>query len=280
MNNTILSKLTDVKLEASFNIPKQKYFIELQNQKIPCYFDSALVVGSGAAGFRAAVELQRRDISTSIITSILYGGTSACSGSDKQTIFSCSTYHHGDDVIEVAKAISAGGCMDADLAYVEAVNSYISLDGLRTFGLDLPCDKYGTILRYQTDHDEKGRATSCGPRTSRLMVKVLSQEASRLGVKLLDKSSAVSIIVSKNNIAIGIVGCSCNLVSEKNPNGLFVFKAKNIVLAGGGAGELYRDSVYPYKCIGTVGIALEAGLEVSNIQEHQFGIGTPRGKFP
>ncbi|SQD07279.1 fumarate reductase/succinate dehydrogenase flavoprotein domain-containing protein [Escherichia coli] len=34
----------------------------------------------------------------------------------------------------------------------------------------------------KTDHDEAGRATSCGPRTSRLMVKVLLEEVQRLAI--------------------------------------------------------------------------------------------------
>jgi succinate dehydrogenase/fumarate reductase flavoprotein subunit len=53
-----------------------------------------------------------------------------------------------------------------------------------------------------------------------------------------------------------------------------------LVLATGGPGELYRDSVYPKNCFGSLGMALEAGLEAVNLTESQFGIGTRRTEFP
>ncbi|MEN1335987.1 hypothetical protein, partial [Pseudomonas aeruginosa] len=103
----------------------------------------------------------------------LYMGTSACSGSDKQTLFTAATAGNGDNFTKLAEALASGGAMDHDTAYVEAVGSLHTLGGLQYLGLELPEDRYGAILRYQTDHDEAGRATSCWPRTSRLMVKVL-----------------------------------------------------------------------------------------------------------
>ncbi len=57
-------------------------------------------------------------------------------------------------------------------------------------GLPLPLDRFGGVLRYQTDHDEVGRATSCGPRTSRLMVQALAREAIRLDVPIFNHTTA------------------------------------------------------------------------------------------
>ena len=42
----------------------------------------------------------------------------------------------------------------------------------------------------------------------------------------------------------------------------------------GGPGELYRDSVYPNGCFGSLGLALDAGITLVNLTESQFGIGT------
>lgn len=84
--------------------------------------------------------------------------------------------------------------MDYDTAYVEAVGSLHTLGGLQFLGLELPEDRYGAILRYQTDHDEAGRATSCGPRTSRLMVKVLLEEVQRLNIPLLSGATVIKLL--------------------------------------------------------------------------------------
>jgi succinate dehydrogenase / fumarate reductase flavoprotein subunit len=86
---------------------------------LPVYACDAQVLGSGAAG-RAAVELKRYGIDVVVATN-LYGGTSACSGSDKQTLHTAG--RHGDDFIALTAALGAGGAMDEDTAYVEAVGS-------------------------------------------------------------------------------------------------------------------------------------------------------------
>ena len=68
--------------------------------------------------------------------------------------------------------------------------------------------------------------------------------------------------------------------SADNPLGIAVFLCDSLVIASGGPGELYRDSVYPRHCFGSLGLALEAGLEAVNLTESQFGIGTSRDAFP
>ncbi|MGO8126583.1 hypothetical protein ACC728_37155, partial [Rhizobium ruizarguesonis] len=80
----------------------------------------------------------------------------------------------GDNYKAMARAIRSGGAMDEETAYVEAVGSSRMMASLQFLGLPLQQDPLGGTLRYQTDHDEVGSATSCGPRTSRLMVKVLA----------------------------------------------------------------------------------------------------------
>ena len=128
---------------------------------------------------RAAVEMKRRDLDVIIVTQSAFGGASACSGSDKQTLHTANSAGEGDDYRAMAQALGAGGAMNEDAAYIEAVGSPRALSSLQFMGLPIPQDRLGGVLRYQTDHDETGRATSCGPRTSRLMVQALAKEAIR-----------------------------------------------------------------------------------------------------
>jgi succinate dehydrogenase/fumarate reductase flavoprotein subunit len=67
---------------------------------------------------------------------------------------------------------------------------------------------------------------------------------------------------------------------KRNDYGLVFIQCRDLVIATGGPGELYRDSVYPHHCHGGLGLALEAGVELCNLTESQFGIGTPRDTFP
>src|SRR5208282_3753719 len=83
---------------------------------LPLHRCEALVLGSGAAGLRAAVEMKRREVDVVVATQYVYGGTSACSGSDKQTLHTASGAGAGDDFNALAAALGAGGEMDEDTA--------------------------------------------------------------------------------------------------------------------------------------------------------------------
>ncbi|HCH9280639.1 TPA: FAD-binding protein [Salmonella enterica] len=282
VDDAILDALTHVSFPKGFAQAKPSSVVTIDNMNYPVWQADALVVGTGAAGLRAAVELQRREQSVLLATAGLYMGTSACSGSDKQTLFTAATAGSGDNFTKLAEALASGGAMDRDTAYVEAVGSLHTLGGLQYLGLELPEDRYGAILRYQTDHDEAGRSTSCGPRTSRLMVKVLLEEVKRLGIPLLTSATIIKLLHQRDESGVDRVAGAILATGSRtwNPSGLAIVTAPNVVLATGGPGELYRDSVYPHKCFGSLGLALEEGITLANLTESQFGIGTPRSAFP
>ncbi len=277
----ILNRLTRVKMPRGYTVSQSDTQLAVDSDIMPIYHCDTLIVGSGAAGLRASVELKRKNNHVIIATSGVGLGTSACSGSDKQTLHTASTRGIGDNYLAMASALSAGGAMDEDVAYSESVVSPQSLAGLEFMGLPIPKDKYGAALRYQTDHDEYGRATSCGPRTSRLMVTTLLNEAIRLEIPIINRASAVKIHSIKRN---GIENAAGLFIitndKSKNPYGISYIKFDKLILATGGPGELYRDSVYPGNCHGSLGLALESGITLSNLTESQFGISSNREKFP
>ena len=278
----ILDALTDIEMPRLTTERPAKETVASRGFKIPVHRSEALVLGSGAAGLRAAVEMKRRDLDVVIVTQSAFGGTSACSGSDKQTLHTANSAGRGDDYRAMADALGAGGAMNEDAAYIEAVGSSRALSSLQFMGLPIPQDRLGGVLRYQTDHDEVGRATSCGPRTSRLMVQVLAKEAIRLNVPTFNHTTGVRLLIERGASArcAGVVAMSPKRRTDDNPMGLVVFLSEAVVIATGGPGELYRDSVYPRHCFGSLGLAMEAGLEAVNLTESQFGISTSRDNFP
>ena len=279
----ILDALTDIAMP---RLPPERAApeaIDVAGIRLPVHRHGCVVVGSGAAGLRAAVELSRRGGDVVVVSQSAWGGTSACSGSDKQTLHTANTSDRGDDYKAMAQAIRAGGAMDEDTAYIEAVGSSRAMASLQYLGLPLPQDPFGGTLRYRTDHDEVGRATSCGPRTSRLMVKVLAEEAIRLDIPICNHTTAVKILTEGEDPlrrVCGLLTVHPRSAGPGNPYGLALFQCPVLVLAAGGPGELYRDSVYPNGCFGSLGLALDAGITLVNLTESQFGIGTRREGFP
>src|SRR3984957_6606970 len=279
---SILDRLTDVAMQRLAGERPSRELMKVGAYVLPVQRSKALVLGSGAAGLRAAVEMKRRNVDVVIASQSAFGGTSACSGSDKQTLHTANSAGRGDDFRALADAVAAGGAMDEDTAYAEAVGSVRALASLQFMGLPLPQDRLGGVLRYQTDHDEVGRATSCGPRTSRLMVQVLTREAIHLGIPIFNHTTGVRLLVAsgEKRRVIGVLAMAPKRRTAENPYGLTAFLSDSVVIATGGPGELYRDSVYPRHCFGSLGLALEAGIEAVNLTESQFGIGTPRDNFP
>lgn len=279
----ILDALTDVDMPRLAAEPEIAASVVVKGLRVPVCACGTVIMGSGAAGLRAAVELKRRGADVVVISQSAWGGTSACSGSDKQTLHTANTSDRGDNFKDMARAIRAGGAMDEDIAYVEAIGSVRAMASLQFLGLPLPQDEFGGTLRYQTDHDDVGRATSCGPRTSRLMVKVLAREAIRLAIPIFNQTTGVRILVEgqgKGQAVAGILAVRPRAQTPDNPLGLTLFRSTALVIAAGGPGEMYRDSVFPNGCFGALGLALQAGVTLVNLTESQFGIGTRREGFP
>ncbi|MCG8507684.1 MAG: FAD-binding protein, partial [Rhodospirillales bacterium] len=81
-----------------------------------------LVIGSGAAGLNAAVQLRNQGIEDVVVlTEGLSMGTSINTGSDKQTYYKLSLCGEDADAPRImAENYFAGGSMHGDLALVEA----------------------------------------------------------------------------------------------------------------------------------------------------------------
>ena len=142
--------------------------LRIQGQDVPVIKVHTLVIGSGAAGLNAAVQLDARGIKDLlIITEGLGMGTSINTGSDKQTYYKLGLYGtEPDSPVELAKSFFGGGSMHGDLALVEASLSARAFLNLVNLGVKFPQDSFGQFVGYKTDHDPRQRATSFGPYTS------------------------------------------------------------------------------------------------------------------
>ena len=135
----------------------------------------ALVIGSGCAGYAAADALFACGVTDcAVLTKGRLDGTSRNTGSDKQTYYKLSLCSDREDsVYGMAADLFAGGAMHGDTALCEAAGSVKAFMKLNLLGVPFPTNEYGEYIGYQTDHDTKGRATSVGPLTSKVMTEKL-----------------------------------------------------------------------------------------------------------
>lgn len=226
----------------------------------------AVVVGSGAAGFAAAlslVELGVREVA--IISECTTAGTSRNTGSDKQTYYKTSLYGDiPDSPYDMARDLFSYGAVDGDSALCEAVGSARAFMRLCSLGVDFPTDAFGSYIGYKTDHDPRSRATSAGPLTSRYMTEALEAEYSRRGGRVISGLRVIEILKS-NGRAVGL------LAIDRDAR-LYAIDSPNIIFATGGASSIYADSVYPESQLGALGTLVRSGITLQNLTEWQYGM--------
>ncbi|RCW61841.1 FAD-binding protein [Halanaerobium sp. ST460_2HS_T2] len=259
----------------------KKEQIKINEHKIDVYSLNTVVVGSGAAGFNAADRLYnfgQEDIA--IVTEGINMGTSRNTGSDKQTYYKLTLGGKDkDSVFEMAETLFSGGCMDGDIALVEAALSARSFYHLVDIGVPFPHNRFGEYVGYKTDHDPRKRATSAGPLTSRYMTEKLEKEIKNKEIKIFDNYQVIGVLTDKEQEkAVGIITLNKNQAEDKNKR-YTIFNTTNIVYATGGPAGIYDTSVYPGSQTGASGLAFEAGVKGKNLTEWQYGIASTKFRW-
>ncbi len=262
----------------------KKSRIQFQGIEINLIKLHTLVVGSGAAGLNAAIQLYESGVEDiAILTEKWGGGTSNNAGSDKQTYYRLAPDSpEGDSINLMANDLFSGGCMHGDIALIESAYSLQAFYHLVSTGVPFPHDEYGRYPGFQTDHDSKGRGTSAGPLTSKMMFQNLARKIVDYNIPIFDNSQLIRLLLCKEGSNKPSV-CGALVLNHddaiRDSSGFTVFQNNAIVLATGGPGEIYNSTVYPKGQYGATGIALEAGAYAQNLMEFQFGIASTRFRW-
>jgi succinate dehydrogenase/fumarate reductase flavoprotein subunit len=234
------------------------------------YDFDVIIIGSGCAGYNCADWLHSLGkTNIAIVTEAKNAGTSRNTGSDKQTYYKLSLAgDEGDSVGQMAQTLFDGGAMDGDIAMCEAAGSAKCFYKLVNLGVRFPVNRYGEFVGYKTDHDPYRRATSIGPYTSKKMTEVLEEAVMSRGIALLDRLQAIKILVDDGRVT----GLLCLDRSATDHMELVAIRTPHVVIATGGPAAIYKDSVYPVAHTGNSSLALEAGADMCNLSEWQYGL--------
>jgi succinate dehydrogenase/fumarate reductase flavoprotein subunit len=257
--------------------------VRIDGRGVPVHSLNTLVIGSGAAGLNAALQLHRRgQRDLAIITERWEAGTSNNAGSDKQTYCKLSLAGaRPDSARQMAEDLFRGGSMHGDIALCEAQHSAQAFFNLIELGVPFPHTRHGAYAGYQTDHDPRGRGTSAGPLTSRMMCERLGEAVQAAGIPVFDHHMAVALLTKETGDEKHVCGVVAIDLARLDDGafGLVLFNAVNVVLATGGPGGMYAASVYPESQTGSTGMALAIGAVGSNLTESQFGLASIRPRW-
>ncbi|MCQ2475308.1 MAG: FAD-binding protein [Clostridia bacterium] len=231
-----------------------------------------IIIGSGASGYAVAERLYANGIKNiCLFSEKVTCGTSRNAGSDKQTYYKLDISSPcGDSVRKMAEDLFNGGSMNGSDAYLEAANSLRCFMHLVELGVPFPKDPYGVFHGYRTDHDNTNRATSAGPLTSRYMTERLEEKIRECGIEVRDGYTAVKLIIKDKKC------CGAYFL---NGGKIVPVSAKAVILCTGAPAAIYENSVYPIGHKGATGLAIEAGAELQNFQEWQYGIASKKFRW-
>ena len=227
-----------------------------------------LVIGSGGAGCKAAIEARKSNLNVSIVSK----GLSFKSGC---TTLAEGGYNAAFGYVDAADSVEAhfedtmkGGAYLNDMSLVrilvnEAQDRLIELE---SYGAIFDRQESGKLNQRPFGGQSFRRTCFQGDRTGHEMMMALKEEVIRQKIETYDEIMITSLIMDKkNNRVIGACG-----ISLKTSN-MIIFKAKSTVIASGGAGWLYPVTSNAIQKTGDgYSLAYNAGADLLDMEQIQF----------
>lgn len=223
-----------------------------------------IVIGSGISGLLCALELSKHKKSVCIVT--------------KEAVTeSSSLYAQGGIAVPLSESDSiekhlldtlktGAGLCDIDVAKEIISNSRIALEKLISYGVKFDLNSDNSIQQTKEAAHSVPRVCHIGGDASgRYITKTLIDRASREPNISISQGSIVLSILSDGE------GLPCGVLVEDVTHSKYVILAKDIIVATGGLGQLYKETTNPLVCTGDgVAMVYRIGGELQDVEMIQF----------
>lgn len=238
-----------------------------------------LIIGSGGAGSRAAIEVSNQGLEPLIVSKGL-SFKSGCTGMAEGGYNAVFSTVDLDDTKEThyMDTLKGGSFLnDKELIKILVDEAPDRLIDLENFGALFDRLNNGEINQRPFGGQTFKRTCFQGDRTGHEIITALKEEITKKGIKTIDEVMITSFILSKNsNKVIGAMG-----LNLKDSSTIF-FQAKSIILASGGAGQLYPVTSNTFQKNGDgYALAFNIGCDLIDMEEVQFhptGMISPESK--
>ena len=233
-------------------------------RRVPHYRFDALVVGAGAAGGAAALAMAERGLSVGLIakagleeanTFYAQGGLAAVIAPED------SFEAHVEDTLRV-------GCGLSERTVVEEVvrGGPRAVEALLAWGADFDRLEGGDLdLSREGGHSHRrvvhARGDSTGQEIQAALIQALSSHS---GISTFESTFVIDLLQGAGGEVLGVLAWS----ARGEP---VAFLADQVVLATGGAGQIYRETTNPAIATGDgVALGFRAGAVVRDLEFFQF----------
>lgn len=232
----------------------------------------AVVVGAGGAGLRAALQLSKAGIRTAVLSKVFptrshtvaaQGGISASLGNVQEDNWEWHMY-------DTVKGSDWLGDQDAiEFMTRNAVDAVVELEHM-----GMPFDRVESGKIYQrpfgghtAEHGKRAveRACAVADRTGHAMLHTLYQQNVRANTHFFVEWTALDLIRDENGDVVGVTAM------EMESGEVYIFHAKAVLFATGGAGRIYASSTNAFMNTGDgLGICARAGIPLEDMEFWQF----------
>jgi succinate dehydrogenase / fumarate reductase flavoprotein subunit len=245
-------------------------------EKIEC---DVLIIGAGGAGLRAAIEacetLKKGNVLLATKGVLGKSGVTATACSDRMAFHATLPEtepggpdpwkYHAEDIYRIGGYVS-----DGDLASILAKEAQKAFEYLDFLGVPFARRENGRVDQFITDGSEYARACYTGPRTAIHIEEALLKKVSSINMRMIDHCMIADLIKYRGRI-VGAIGID-EREGLKVEDRLKVFSSKAILLATGGAGEVFEVHVFPKGMTGDgYALAYRAGAELVSMEFIQIG---------
>jgi len=229
------------------------------------YHHDVLVIGSGGAGLRAAIEACAAGVSVAVVCRSLLGKAHTVMAEGGVAAALGNVDDRDNWKVHFTDTLRGGQYLNNErMAELHAKESPDRVRELEAWGAVFDRTEDGRILQRNFGGHKYPRLAHVGDRTGLEMIRTLQDYTIHLGVDIYQEFTIVSLLKEGDKI-VGAFGYD----REK---GLFkVFHAKAVIIATGGMGRIYRISSNSWDCTGSgISLAYHAGAELIDMEFVQF----------
>jgi len=209
-----------------------------------------LILGSGGAGLRAAIEVKSQGLKA-VLVSKAPAGMNNCTvvagGGFRAALGGLTPEEHAKETVEIGKGLN-----DKRLVEIFTTEGPKRVLELRNYGVEVRVHSAGASVGSIPTLMGLG------------MTKPMVEYAKSKGVEFID-NVVVTRLLKKGDRVVGAVGY------DVKRGGFITFSAKAIVLATGGAGAIYKRTDCPVRTTGDgYSLGLQAGARLRDMEFVQF----------
>ncbi|MBR3140409.1 MAG: fumarate reductase subunit A [Methanobrevibacter sp.] len=245
--------------------------------KIKTIKTDVLIIGSGGAGSRAAIEVDNEGLKATIVSKGL-SFRSGCTGMAEGGYNAVFKTVDKDDSIDahINDTLKGGSYLnDEKLVEILVNESPKRLIDLENYGALFDRQDSGEIDQRPFGGQSYRRTCYQGDRTGAELLNALKEEIIKRDIECIEEVMITSLVTDGTEV-IGATGL------DLKDSSLIYFKSKATILASGGAGQLYPVTSNTFQKNGDgFAIAFKAGanlVDMEQVQFHPTGMVSPKSK--